>query len=152
VLSILAAVLLGCLGLLGLVVFGSLRGSPRRLALAAALAYALVAVLGVGTIVELVNPSSALAQAVPVTDPSVPSIPGDPSVPSENPFGGYAVYLLGLLIVVEAAKRLAALLPGKKVDEFEGYLGSAELLLRRLVDFLAGRGKHPEDQSAVKHE
>ena len=87
----------------------------------------------------------------PITDPAVSIAPlADPSAPSAG--FDYSLIALVVLIVVESAKRLAAAIPGKKADEFEGYLGTAELFIRKLVDFLAGRGKHPEDQSAVKHE
>ena len=111
---------------------------------------ALLAVLFVG-----VTGGSFVAHAqdaVAVTDPSVPAGSISDASPSSVPGSAFDYGLIAVivLIVIESAKRLASAIPGKRADEFEGYLGTAELLVRKLVDFLAGRSKNPEDQSAIK--
>jgi len=95
---------------------------------------------------------AAFAQDAPLTDPSVSadSISDVSSSSPSSPAFDYGLIAVIVLIVIESAKRLASAIPGKRASEFSGYLGTAELLVRKLVDFLAGRSKNPEDQSAIK--
>ena len=86
----------------------------------------------------------------PLTDPAVSAPAADPGAPGAGL--DYVLIGVAVLAVIEACKRVAAAIPGKRAQEFSGYLGMAELAFRKLLDFVAGRSKHPEDQSAVKHE
>lgn len=60
-----------------------------------------------------------------------------------------ALYLGIALGVVEVAKRVAALIPGKRDDEIVGVIDG---LLRKLVDFVAGKTGRASDPSLVKRE
>ena len=59
------------------------------------------------------------------------------------------VYLLIALAVVEVAKRVTAIIPGKRDDEI---VGTIDKVLRRVVDFIAGKTGKPSDPSLVKRE
>ena len=58
-------------------------------------------------------------------------------------------YILLALAVVEVARRVAAIVPGRRDDEI---VGTVEGLLRRLVDFLGGVPKDPADPGLVRRD
>lgn len=60
-----------------------------------------------------------------------------------------ALYLGIALAAIELAKRVAAAVPGKKDDEI---VGIVEGVLRKVVDFVAGKTGKASDPSLVKRE
>ncbi len=63
--------------------------------------------------------------------------------------GNWMAYLLIALAVVEVAKRVAAVVPGKRDDEIIGIIDG---ILRKAVDFVAGKTGKASDPSLVKRE
>ena len=58
-------------------------------------------------------------------------------------------YLLALLALVELAKRVVAMVPGKP---YNTQIGVVEGLLRKALDFIAGKNGDPADPSLIKKE
>lgn len=82
---------------------------------------------------SLVLPAVAMAQGLPSF------LSGD----------SLMTYLLIALAVVEVAKRVTAIIPGVRDDEFVSVIDG---LLRKVVDFIAGKTGKPSDPSLVKRE
>lgn len=63
--------------------------------------------------------------------------------------GNAAAYVLIVLALVELAKRVVAVIPGKPAS---AQLGAVEGVIRNLLDFLAGKTGNPSDPSLIKRE
>jgi hypothetical protein len=66
----------------------------------------------------------------------------------DNILAQIAIYSALILAVIEVAKRVAEVVPGKKDDEIVSLVDG---LLRHMLDFIAGRGLgQPNDPGSVK--
>lgn len=63
--------------------------------------------------------------------------------------GNVAAYILIILAGVELAKRVVSIIPGKP---YSAEIGVFEGLLRRVLDFVAGKNGDPADPSLIKRE
>lgn len=99
---------------------------------------ALVGLICLFFIVFLVLPLVAFAQEVAV-DPDVGGLST----------GQIAMYGLIVLALIELAKRVVAVVPGKPGS---AAIGAIESIVRNLLDFLAGKTGKPSDPSLIKRE
>lgn len=60
--------------------------------------------------------------------------------------------LLIALVCVEGAKRVCAVIPGKRADDLEGVFGTLHKGLRKVVDFVAGKTGRADDPSLIKRD
>lgn len=60
-----------------------------------------------------------------------------------------ALYGVAVLAFIEFAKRVAAIVPGKKDDEIVGVIDG---VVRKLVDLIAGKTGRSDDPSLVKRD
>ncbi len=85
-------------------------------------------------------------------------IPGGVALAADHSGGGFnlvdllsggnvAAYLLIVLAVVELAKRVVAVVPGKP---YSAEIGVFEGLLRKVLDLVAGKNGDPADPSLIK--
>ena len=63
--------------------------------------------------------------------------------------GNIMAYLVAGLALIEFAKRVCVIVPGKKDDEIVGIIDG---ILRKAVDFVAGKTGKASDPSLVKRE
>lgn len=93
-------------------------------------------------VVFLVMPLVAFAQEAVVE-------PGGGGLLSFLSEGNVAAYILVALALVEVAKRVVQIIPGKPYD---AQIGVVEGLLRRFLDLVAGKNGDPADPSLIKRE